>query len=59
MRTHRNGGVVGFVRGMLHRYEQRHAAQTLLRLDDHLLCDIGLTREQARQAAHGRFSRKG
>jgi uncharacterized protein YjiS (DUF1127 family) len=37
---------------MYHRRRQRHA---LLELDDHLLVDIGLSREQAQQEARKSF----
>jgi uncharacterized protein YjiS (DUF1127 family) len=35
-------------------WQKRHERQRLLELDDHLLADIGLTREQAEQEARKR-----
>jgi uncharacterized protein YjiS (DUF1127 family) len=56
-RSRGTGGVGSFVRGLFRRYEHRHAARQLRRLDDHLLRDIGLTRGEAERAAEGRLCR--
>lgn len=39
------------VRSALHRWAQHRSAQGLLKLDDHLLRDIGLTRAEAEAEA--------
>ncbi|MDA7427461.1 DUF1127 domain-containing protein [Primorskyibacter aestuariivivens] len=47
--SRRHPGILGMLVNRMALYRQRKA---LLRLDDHLLEDLGITRDEARREAH-------
>jgi uncharacterized protein YjiS (DUF1127 family) len=50
-RSHRHFSLAGILQAILSRGELRRARNRLAQLDDHLLSDIGLTREEALKEA--------
>ena len=47
--------LVRWIEAVSGMFRRRHQRQAMLELDDHLLADIGLTREQAEQEARKAF----